>query len=85
PVLAYETVVTGVQKDGTPSELHVVTDAKTGKKLFQDETIETGTGTSSYSGTVPLTTTKSGSTYNLTDGARGGHKTYDVNQGTSGT
>ncbi|KEF08540.1 peptidase [Streptomyces rimosus subsp. rimosus] len=85
PVLAYETVVTGVQKDGTPSELHVVTDAKTGKKLFQDETIETGTGTSSYSGTVPLTTTKSGSTYNLTDGARGGHKTYDLNQGTSGT
>ncbi|MFH8347356.1 M4 family metallopeptidase [Streptomyces sp. NPDC018045] len=85
PVLAYETVVTGVQKDGTPSELHVVTDAKTGKKLFQDETIETGTGTSTYSGTVPLTTTKSGSTYNLTDGARGGHKTYDLRQGTSGT
>ncbi|WP_199930793.1 M4 family metallopeptidase [Streptomyces sp. CB02923] len=85
PVLAYETVVTGVQKDGTPSELHVVTDAKTGATLFQDETIETGTGTSSYSGTVPLTTTKSGSTYNLTDGARGGHKTYDLRQGTSGT
>ncbi|MFG2205749.1 M4 family metallopeptidase [Streptomyces sp. NPDC048638] len=85
PVLAYETVVTGVQKDGTPSELHVVTDATTGKKLFQHEAIETGTGTSTYSGKVALTTTKSGSTYQLTDGARGGHKTYDLKQGTSGT
>ncbi|MEU9498998.1 M4 family metallopeptidase [Streptomyces sp. NPDC048196] len=85
PVLAYETVVTGTQKDGTPSALHVITDAATGKKLFEDEAIETGTGTSTYSGKVPLTTTKSGSTYQLTDGARGGHKTYDLNQKTSGT
>src|SRR3954465_5638589 len=38
-----------------------------------------------YSGTVPLATTHSGSTYNLTDGARGGHKTYNLNHGTSGT
>ncbi|MFI1970258.1 peptidase M4 family protein [Streptomyces cinnamoneus] len=85
PVLAYDTVVTGVQKDGTPSKLHVVTDANTGKTLFQDETIETGTGTSTYSGNVSLTTTKSGSGYSLTDGSRGGHKTYDLNQGTDGT
>ncbi|MGI5262421.1 M4 family metallopeptidase [Streptomyces angustmyceticus] len=85
PVLAYETVVTGVQKDGTPSELHVVTDAATGRKLFQHEAIETGSGTSTYSGKVSLTTTKSGSTYQLTDGARGGHKTYDLKQNTSGT
>ncbi|WP_374992807.1 M4 family metallopeptidase [Streptomyces lydicus] len=84
-VLAYETVVTGVQKDGTPSRLHVITDAATGKKLWQNEAIETGTGTSTYSGKVALTTTKSGSTYQLTDGARGGHKTYDLNQKTSGT
>ncbi|MFE7120598.1 M4 family metallopeptidase [Streptomyces sp. NPDC057654] len=85
PVLAYETVVKGVQPDGTPSELHVITDAATGAKLFQHEAVETGTGTSTYSGKVDLTTTKSGSTYQLTDGARGGHKTYDLNQGTSGT
>ncbi|MCL7496513.1 M4 family metallopeptidase [Streptomyces sp. MCA2] len=85
PVLAYETVVTGVQKDGTPSKLHVITDAATGKKLFQNEAIETGSGTSTYSGKVALTTTKSGSTYQLKDGARGGHKTYDLKQGTSGT
>ncbi|MEU7105046.1 M4 family metallopeptidase [Streptomyces stramineus] len=85
PVLAYETVVTGVQKDGTPSKLHVITDAATGKKLFQREAIETGSGTSTYSGKVPLTTTKSGTSFQLTDSARGGHKTYDLNQGSSGT
>ncbi|MGR3937234.1 M4 family metallopeptidase [Streptomyces sp. BRA346] len=85
PVLAWETVVTGTQKDGTPSELHVITDAATGKKLAENEAVHTGTGTSKYSGTVPLGTTKSGSTYSLTDGTRGNHKTYDLNQGSSGT
>ncbi len=35
PVLAYETVVGGLQDDGTPNQLHVITDAATGKKLFQ--------------------------------------------------
>ncbi|WP_307826623.1 M4 family metallopeptidase [Streptomyces pactum] len=85
PVLAWETVVTGVQHDGTPSELHVVTDAATGKQLFADERIETGTGTGDYNGTVPLSTTASGGSYNLTDPTHGGHKTYDLNQGTSGT
>ncbi|MEV4440195.1 M4 family metallopeptidase [Streptomyces sp. NPDC049577] len=85
PVLAWETEVTGVQKDGTPSRLKVVTDATTGKELFRHEAIETGTGTSTYSGTVPLTTTQTSSGYSLTDGARGGHKTYDLNQGTDGT
>ncbi len=85
PVLAWETVVKGVQPDGTPSELHVVTDAATGKELSRNEAVQTGTGTGSYSGSVTLGTTKSGTTYNLTDAARGGHKTYDLNQGTSGT
>ncbi|MFC9131957.1 M4 family metallopeptidase [Streptomyces sp. NPDC057099] len=85
PVLAYETVVGGFQHDGTPQELHVVTDAGTGAKLYEWEAIETGTGNTVYSGTVDLTTTQSGSTYNLTDGARGGHKTYNLNRGTSGT
>ncbi|WP_435284159.1 M4 family metallopeptidase [Streptomyces koelreuteriae] len=85
PVVAYETVVGGFQHDGTPQELHVVTDATTGAKLFEWEAIETGTGNTVYSGTVDLTTTQSGSTYNLTDGARGNHKTYNLNRGTSGT
>ncbi|MEV7324639.1 M4 family metallopeptidase [Streptomyces sp. NPDC093970] len=87
PVLAYETIVGGFQDDGTPNQLHVVTDAATGKKLFEYQGIEnvTGTGNTQYSGTVSLSTTQSGSTYNLTDGDRGGHKTYNLNHGTSGT
>ncbi|MER5830673.1 M4 family metallopeptidase [Streptomyces sp. NPDC002130] len=85
PTLAYETVVGGLQEDGTPNELHVVTDAATGKKLYEYQGIETGTGNTTYSGKVTLSTTKSGSAYNLTDGTRGGHKTYNLNRGTSGT
>ncbi|MDF3302408.1 M4 family metallopeptidase [Streptomyces tropicalis] len=85
PVLAYETVIGGLQDDGTPNQLHVITDAATGKKLYEYQGIETGVGNTQYSGQVTLTTTQSGSTYNLTDGARGGHKTYNLNHGTSGT
>ncbi|AZM55636.1 peptidase M4 [Streptomyces sp. WAC 01529] len=85
PVLAYETVVGGLQHDGTPNELHVVTDAATGKKLFQWQGIENGTGNTQYSGQVPLGTAQSGSNYTLTDTARGNHKTYNLNRGTSGT
>ncbi|MFE3905016.1 M4 family metallopeptidase [Streptomyces sp. NPDC059153] len=85
PALAYESVVKGTQADGTPSERHVITDATSGKELYSYEAIDTGSGTSQYSGTVALGTTASGSGYNLTDGARGGHTTYDLNGGTSGT
>ncbi|MFF7973739.1 M4 family metallopeptidase [Streptomyces sp. NPDC007905] len=85
PALAYETVVGGLQDDGTPNQLHVITDADTGKKLFEYQGIRTGIGNTQYSGQVTLTTTQSGSNYTLTDGARGGHKTYNLNHGTSGT
>ena len=85
PVLAWETVVDGVQDDGTPSELQVVTDATTGKPILAAEKVHTGTGTGQYVGAVPVGSTRSGSTYQLTDPDRGGHKTYDLNQGTSGT
>ncbi|MFJ6902245.1 M4 family metallopeptidase [Streptomyces hokutonensis] len=80
PVLAYETVVGGLQDDGTPNKLHVITDAATGKKLFEYQGVEnaTGTGKTLYSGTVSLTTTLSGTTYSLTDASRGGHKTYNL-------
>jgi Zn-dependent metalloprotease len=86
PVLAYESVVKGLQHDGTPSELHVITDATTGKKLYSYEAIDTGTGTSQYSGTVTIGTTASASGgFDMIDGGRGGHKTYDLNGGTNGT
>ncbi|OQQ14275.1 peptidase M4 [Streptomyces sp. M41(2017)] len=85
PRLAWETVVSGLQDDGTPSKLHVVTDATTGKELSRYEGVQTGTGNTQYSGTVTLNTTLSGSTYQLTDNTRGGHKTYSLNNATSGT
>ncbi|MDC2961287.1 M4 family metallopeptidase [Streptomyces sp. NPDC001260] len=85
PVLAYETIVGGLQDDGTPNQLHVITDAATGKKLFEYQGIEnaTGTGKTLYSGTVSLTTTLSGSTYQLYDTTRGGHKTYNLKHSSS--
>ncbi|MFD7235534.1 M4 family metallopeptidase [Streptomyces syringium] len=82
PVLAYETVVGGLQHDGTPNELHVISDAKTGKKLFQFQGVQQGTGNSQYSGKVTIGTSGS---YQLNDPTRGGHKTYNLNKGTSGT
>ncbi|MZD09508.1 peptidase M4 [Streptomyces sp. SID5785] len=85
PTLAYETVVGGLQEDGTPNELHVITDAASGKKLHEWQAIENGTGNTQYSGQVTLGSSQSGSTYNLTDTGRGNHKTYNLNHGTSGT
>ncbi|MER8095201.1 M4 family metallopeptidase [Streptomyces goshikiensis] len=86
PVLAYETVVGGVQSDGvTPSKLHVVTDARTGAKITEWQAIEKGIGNTEYSGQVTLGTSQSGSNYTLTDAGRGNHKTYDLNGGSSGT
>ncbi|WP_371776044.1 M4 family metallopeptidase [Streptomyces sp. NBC_01438] len=82
PQLAYETVVGGLQDDGTPNALHVVTDATTGAKLYEWQAIEKGTGNTEYSGQVTLNTSGS---YNLTDTTRGNHKTYNLNHGSSGT
>ncbi|MFF1747613.1 M4 family metallopeptidase [Streptomyces mirabilis] len=85
PKLAWETVIGGLQDDGTPSQLHVITDATSGQELYRYQGIKTGTGNTQYSGTVSLNTTLSGSTYQLYDTTRGGHKTYSLNNGTSGT
>ncbi|MFI8829378.1 peptidase M4, partial [Streptomyces sp. NPDC053431] len=74
PVLAYETVVGGLQHDGTPNELHVVTDAASGAKLHEWQAVHTGTGNTMYSGQVTLGTAPS---YTLTDTGRGNHKTYN--------
>ncbi|MEU6012783.1 M4 family metallopeptidase [Streptomyces sp. NPDC047515] len=82
PQLAYETVVGGLQEDGTPNELHVITDATTGAKLYEWQAIENGVGNTEYSGQVTLGTAPS---YTLTDTGRGNHKTYNLNHGSSGT
>ncbi|MEU6734908.1 M4 family metallopeptidase [Streptomyces physcomitrii] len=84
PVLAYETVVGGVQEDGTPSRLHVITDAGTGKKLYEFQDIKNGSGTSQYSGKVEVGSTKSDQGFELVDGERGGHETRDLDNAESG-
>ncbi|WP_055569049.1 M4 family metallopeptidase [Streptomyces atriruber] len=81
PVLAYETVVTGMQKDGTPSRLRVVTDAATGKKLFEKQEIENATGNSQYSGKVEIGSKKGSNGFDLTDDSRGGHSTFNLENG----
>ncbi|MGW5635098.1 M4 family metallopeptidase [Streptomyces sp. NPDC003832] len=83
PKLAYETVVGGFQHDGTPQELHVITDATTGEKLHEWEAIRTGSGNGQYSGPVTIGTSLSGSTYQLNDASRGAHKTYNKARSTS--
>jgi len=85
PVLAWQTVVTGTEKDGTPIRDLVYTDARTGRQLARLPQVmdATGSGQSLYSGTVSLQTVLSGSTYQLTDSTRGGHSTYDANNSTS--
>ncbi|MFI6350659.1 M4 family metallopeptidase [Streptomyces sp. NPDC050560] len=84
PVLAYEKVTNTTDEDGTPSRLHVITDAASGKKLFQYDDIRTGVGHSQFSGDVEIGTTQSGSGYELTDGERGDTSTYNLDNGVSG-
>ncbi|MFF2076938.1 M4 family metallopeptidase [Kitasatospora sp. NPDC058162] len=86
PRLAHRTVVRGERADGTPSSQQVVTDAATGELLATHEEVETavGSGKGVHVGTVPLTTTQSGSTYSLKDATRGGQSTTDLKGGTSG-
>ncbi|EST37589.1 hypothetical protein N566_12240, partial [Streptomycetaceae bacterium MP113-05] len=81
PTLAWEKVVGGKQKDGTPNELHVVTDAKTGEKLSQWQAVHNGTGNSMYVGQVQIGTSGSSGSYQMNDTQRGGHKTYNSDDG----
>ncbi|MEV7180778.1 M4 family metallopeptidase [Kitasatospora sp. NPDC093679] len=85
PRLAWETVVSGTESDGTPSKLHVITDATTGNVIQKAEGIKTGTGTGVFVGNVTIGTTLSGSTYQMKDGGRGNGYTTNLNHGTSGT
>ncbi|MDT0379689.1 M4 family metallopeptidase [Streptomyces sp. DSM 42041] len=81
PTLAWEKVLGGKQKDGTPNELHVVTDAKTGEKLYEWQAVHNGTGSSMYAGEVEIGTEGSGGSFTMTDSARGGHETQDADNG----
>ncbi|MFC5664667.1 M4 family metallopeptidase [Kitasatospora misakiensis] len=73
PRLAYQTAVQGERADGTPSSQRLVTDAATGQVLSTHEEVQTATGTGKgvHVGSVTLTTTQSGSSYQLKDPSRG--------------
>ncbi|MCZ7414103.1 MULTISPECIES: M4 family metallopeptidase [unclassified Streptomyces] len=82
-VLAWETVVGGLQDDGAPSELHVITDARNGKTLAEWQGVHksTGSGDSMYVGEVPVDTDGTSGSYTMTDTVRGGHQTQDADNG----
>ncbi|MFD4600832.1 M4 family metallopeptidase [Streptomyces sp. NPDC058464] len=80
PRLAWRTNAVGKDSLGNPVARTVLTDARTGAQIDAWDSIETATGDgkSLYSGTVPLETTLSGSSYNLTDPTRGNTFTGDA-------
>ncbi|MFI5528258.1 M4 family metallopeptidase [Kitasatospora sp. NPDC051853] len=84
PKLAWETVVSGVEADGTPARTHVVTDAQSGEVIGKFEGIHKGTGNGVFVGNVTIGTSMSGSNYQLKDPTRGNMYTTNMNNGTSG-
>ena len=81
PRLAWEVVTGGTQADGTPSRLATYVDARTGMVIRSTQQIVNvdGQGQTLYSGTVPLSVTQSGSTYQLKNaGVRGNTYTTDM-------
>ncbi|GAA2334956.1 M4 family metallopeptidase [Streptomyces kunmingensis] len=80
PTLAWRTDTTAKDSLGNPVSRVVLTDALTGKQMDAWDGIETasGDGRSLYSGTVPLETTRSGTSYQLKDATRGGTYTGDA-------
>ncbi|MGI5451173.1 M4 family metallopeptidase [Streptomyces sp. CA-243310] len=78
PALAWETVVGGHQREGTPSELHIITDANTGDKIFEYQAVMNGIGHGQYNGQVALGTSGSAGNHLLKDDTRGGNRTTDL-------
>jgi zinc metalloprotease ZmpA len=90
PRLAWDVRLSGVQADGTPSELHVIVDAGSAAMLDAWDDIHTapgpavGSGTALYDGVVPLNTMRKLLRFTLTDSTRGNSSTFDMNNLTSG-
>ncbi len=81
PRLAWEVLTGGTQADGTPSRLATYVDARTGMVIRSEQQIVNvdGQGQTLYSGTVPLSVTQSGATYQLKNaGVRGNTYTTDM-------
>ncbi|MET8331003.1 M4 family metallopeptidase [Streptomyces sp. NPDC005181] len=86
PKLAWRTEAAGKDSLGNPVARVVLTDARTGRQIDAWDSLETasGDGRSLYSGTVPLETTLSGSTYQLKDATRGNTYSGDAQNKTDG-
>ncbi len=83
PRLAYDVLVTGIAADQTPTRLHTLVDATTGKTLARWDDVREGSGKGIFVGNVTVGTTPSGSSYLLKDSV--GNYTTDLKQATSGT
>ncbi|MFE5395528.1 M4 family metallopeptidase [Streptomyces sp. NPDC056568] len=84
PRLAWRTDAAALDPAGHPVARTVLTDAGTGARIDAWDSVESvsGDGKSLYGGTVPLETTRSGSSYRLADATRGGTYTGDAAQAT---
>ncbi|WP_225812302.1 M4 family metallopeptidase [Streptomyces spinosus] len=80
PKLAWRTDAAALDSLGNPVARTVLTDARTGAQIDAWDSIETATGDGKglYSGTVPLETTQSGTSYQLKDPTRGNTYTGDA-------
>jgi Zn-dependent metalloprotease len=81
PKLAYEVITEGIKADQTPTRLHTIVDATTGKTLTSWDDVKEGTGNGIFVGSVTLATT-AGTSYTMKD--THGNYTTDLNQATSG-
>ncbi|MEO3937679.1 M4 family metallopeptidase [Dermatophilaceae bacterium Soc4.6] len=83
PVLAYDVVTEGIKPDQTPTRLHTVVDARTGRTLTSWDDIKEGTGKGIFVGTVPLGTTGSAPSFTMRDVH--GNFASDLRGATTGT
>ncbi len=89
PVLAYEVLIDGEQDDGTPSEKHVIVDARDASIIETWDDVHTapatGSGRSFFNGNVALGTNSITGGFELRDPTRGGQRTTDLRNRTSGS
>lgn len=99
PVLAHEVTFSGIKRDQTPTDMHYFIDARNGGLLNAWDTVNTagpgpdpgctgtaavGTGKTLTLGSVTINTIKCGTRFQLTDSTRGGGRTHNMAQRTSG-
>jgi len=88
PRLAYDVRVFATREDGTPSELHVIVDARSGALIETWDDVHTapvtGSGQGFFNGSVTLTTDLVSGVYSLRDPSRGNQYTINMNNRTSG-